>query len=166
MKKILVIGCPGSGKSTLSKKIQKILACEILHLDFIYHIDNEKQISKEELKTKITEFVAKKDSFIIDGNYTSTLDLRLGYADTVLFFHIDTETCVNNVLKRLSEDQRDDMAPGFDNSIMDDDFLDYIRDFNSNNIPVIEKLLASYPHIKVIHLYNYDEVDKFLESLR
>lgn len=166
MNKILIIGCPGSGKSTLARKIQKVLGYKILHLDYIYHIDNNNQITKEEFRQLNSDFVHSNEKYIIDGNYTGTLEFRLETADTVIFYQIDTETCVSNVLNRLLEPQRDDMAPGFDNSIMDDDFLDYIRNFNTNNIPRIESVLRNYPHIKVIRLHNYEEANNLLESLR
>jgi adenylate kinase family enzyme len=166
MKKILVIGCPGSGKSTLSKELQKILGFDILHLDYIYHIDNDNQISRDELKMKINEFTEQRESYIIDGNYSGTLEMRLKSADTVFFYMIDSQTCVSNAIKRLSEPHRDDMAPGFDNSKMDDDFLDYIRDFNTMSIPRIEKILNEFDHIEVIRLYSYEDANNVLESLR
>ena len=65
MKKIMIIGSPGSGKSTLSRKLKEILGIPVLHLDYIYHIDNNNQISREELKSTIKEFVTNNESFII-----------------------------------------------------------------------------------------------------
>ncbi len=101
MNKILVIGSPGSGKSTLSKELSKILNIPILHLDCIFHIDNYHNISKDEFLVKIKQFIDENDRFIIDGNYRDTLDFRLKFADTVIFFDIPTNICLENILKRI-----------------------------------------------------------------
>lgn len=166
MKRILVIGSPGSGKSRLSKDLSLLLGLPILHLDYIYHIDNERQISRADLKDKITQFVLSNDSFIIDGNYNGTLEYRLAYADTVFFYMIDKEICMENAVRRLQEPKRDDMAPGFDHTKMDDDFLDYIRDFECNNISMIEHVLKKFPNVNVIRFKSYKQKDEFLENLR
>ncbi len=166
MEKILVIGCPGSGKSYLSRELKLIFDYPILHLDYIYHIDNEHQISKEELREKIKEFVESNQQFIIDGNYTGTLEYRLQYADTVILYMIDTDICINNAIKRMKEPRRNDMAPGFDNSVMDDDFLEYIKRFNIELLPRIEEILRDNPDKHIIRLRSYEEKEQFLESLR
>ena len=103
MKRILVIGCPGSGKSTFSKKLSKALNYPILHLDRIFHIDNYNQISKDLLKSKIKTFIDNHNEYIIDGNYSGTLEYRLQSADAVFYFNINLETCVNNALIRCKK---------------------------------------------------------------
>lgn len=163
MDRILIIGCPGSGKSTLSKKLNDRLKYPILHLDFVYHIDNENQISKEELRSIIKEFCESNEQFIIDGNYTGTLEYRMQYADTIILYEIDTDICVSNAISRLSEQKRSDMAPGFDNTKMDDDFLDYIKGFNKNLLPKIEEHLSTFTG-KIIRLKSYEEADRFLAN--
>jgi len=165
MNKILVIGCPGSGKSIFSKRLSSILKYPILHLDRIFHIDNYNQISKEKLRKRIVDFCKENRNFIIDGNYTGTLDYRLKYADTVILFDIDNEICVSNAIKRVKDNQpRDDIAPGFDNSIMDPGFIDYIKSFNQKLRPRIDRILAEN-NIKPIIFYNYKDVEKFFENL-
>lgn len=166
MKRILVIGCPGSGKSTLSRDLSALLGYDILHLDYVYHIDNDNQISKTELRGIIKEFVENKPTFIIDGNYTGTLEYRLQYADTVILYEIDAKICVSNAIKRLKEPKRNDMAPGFDNSKMDDDFLEYIETFNQVITPRIEEILMKYPNINIIRLKNYEQASILLDSMR
>lgn len=163
MNRIMIIGCPGSGKSRLSKLLGKQLDIPVLHLDYIYHIDNFHQISREELKTMIESFASSHDRFIIDGNYNATMEWRLQFCDTVILLDIDTEICVKNVLERLNEEIREDMAPGFDNSIMDDDFLDFVRGFQSEKLPGIKNLLLQHQK-NVILLSDYDEIETFLEN--
>jgi len=165
MNKILVIGCPGSGKSTFSKRLTAKIGFALLHLDMIYHIDNYHNISREEFLKKIEDFIVHNESFIIDGNFSATLEYRLTKADTVILFDIDTEVCLTNVITRLNQkDFRDDMAPGFDNSIMDDDFLDFVRNFKSNRLPVIETMLADFSGT-VIRFHDYTDVEEFFGNL-
>ena len=160
----MVIGCPGSGKSTLSKKLAKKLDIPLLHLDYIYHIDNFKHITRDELKEMVTAFATSHERFIIDGNYNNTLEWRTQFCDTVVLLDIDTDICVENVLKRMSEEQRDDMAPGFDNTIMDDDFLDFVKGFKVNKLPHIKAVLDR-TDIHQIVLSDYDQMDEFLNSI-
>ena len=165
MKRILVIGCPGSGKSTFSKSLSKILKYPILHLDRIFHIDNKNQISRDLLKSKIKAFIDNNIKFIIDGNYSNTLKYRLKSADTVIYFNIDLEICINNAIKRCNNNQaRDDIAPGFDNSIVDPEFIKYIRNFNIDSKPNIEKILSNFKG-DVIRLDNYQQVDLYLKNI-
>lgn len=165
MKRILVIGCPGSGKSTFATRLSKKLKLPILHLDRIYHIDNFTQISRDELKQRIIDFIKENNRFIIDGNYSGTLEYRLKYADKVFYFDIPTDVCINNVIKRMnSNEPRPDMAPGFDNSIMDDDFIEYIRNFNKDMKPLNDEILAKYD-LSVTKFYNYEEVEDFFKNI-
>ena len=145
MKRILIIGCPGSGKSTLAKRISKKLNYPLLHLDRIFHIDNYNQISREELISKILYFIKNNNNFIIDGNYSGTLELRMKYADTILFFNIKTDICLTNVISRIKDGKlRDDIAPGFDNSIYHQEFIDYVKNFNKDKLPHLKKLLSNF----------------------
>lgn len=160
----MVIGCPGSGKSTFSKAISKKLNSKVLHLDYIYHIDNFRQISRDELKEMVVSFVSMNDKFIIDGNYGATMEWRMQFCDTVILLDIDTEICVRNVINRMEEGEREDMAPGFDNSIMDEGFLDFVKGFRENKLPQILELLDQSNLNKVI-LRNYEEIVDFIEEI-
>jgi len=165
MKRILVIGCPGSGKSVFSKRLAKILNYPILHLDRIFHINNNNQISRDKLKEKIVEFVQKNDTFIIDGNYTGTLEYRLRLCDIVFYFDIDESICLRNVIKRIEDNiPRDDIAPGFDNSIMDPEFIKYVKTFNNRVKSRVDKILEEN-QIKPIKFFNYDEVENFFINI-
>lgn len=159
----MIIGCPGSGKSRLSKLLSEQQSTPVLHLDYIYHIDNFKHISRAELKTMVESFATIHDKFIIDGNYGSTMEWRLQFCDTVILLDMDTSVCVDNVIKRMSDASRDDMAEGFDNSIMDEDFLEFVKTFRDRKIPGIKELLLKH-NIKTIVLRDYEEIDSFLEE--
>jgi len=84
MKKIMLIGSGGSGKSTLSKKIGEILNVPVYHLDQIFWKPGWGPTPEKEWDNLLRELV-KKEKWIIDGNYSKTLDIRLKEADTVIF---------------------------------------------------------------------------------
>ena len=66
--RILVIGCCGSGKSTFSKKLHKILKLPLIHLDKYYHKPNWEEPELVEWK-KTVFFLSQKPLWIMDGNY-------------------------------------------------------------------------------------------------
>ena len=76
MKKILVIGCCGAGKSTFSKKLQAILKLPLIHLDAHYHKPSWVEPEKEEWE-KVLKQILSQESFIMDGTYLESLDERI-----------------------------------------------------------------------------------------
>ena len=167
MKKIIVIGCPGSGKSTMVFKMNEKLHYPVLHLDKIYHIDNERHITREELVSKVDEFAKTNDNFIIDGNYISTVEQRIKLADTVILLDIDTEICIQNAIGRSKKEKTADMADGFDNSKLQSEFLEFITKFKNDSLPKIMDLIEKYKNEKtIVVLKNYVEIDKFIDSLK
>lgn len=100
MKKVLVIGSGGSGKTTLAKRIAASLNLELIHLDSIYWKPGWVETPKAEwLKT--VEEIVKREAWIMDGNYSGTLDLRILACDTVIFLDMPRIVCLWRVLKRL-----------------------------------------------------------------
>ena len=152
MKKIIIIGCPGSGKSTLAVKLKEKLNVPVLHLDSIYHIDNAMHITREQLTTRVAAFAGASDSWIIDGNYISTLEQRIMLADTIIWLNIDTSICLANVIARTRQPRGVDMAAGFDNTRLDDEFLQKIKDFNANTMPKMQNL--------------YQQIENFLQNIK
>ena len=167
MDKIIVIGCPGSGKSTLTFKLQNILKYPAMHLDKVYHIDNNTRISTEELIQKVDEFANSNNKWIIDGNYISTMEQRIILADTIILLDIDSNTCVENALARSKKDRQEDMAVGFDVSKISQEFLDYIAKFKETTLPKIMELFEKYKkHKNFIVLKSYNEIENYLLQLK
>ena len=83
-KKVIIIGSPGSGKSTFARKFRDITGLPLHYLDMIWHRPDKTTVSKEEFDSEL-EKILNKDSFIIDGNYSRTLEVRFYNCDTVFF---------------------------------------------------------------------------------
>ncbi len=168
MRRVLIIGCCGSGKSTFAKKLNKILKLELIHLDKLYWKPGWQRSSQVEW-TKIVQEIIEKDSWIMDGNYDSTLDMRIVKADTVVFFNFPRITCLYNTFKRalrgkLFKVVRSDIKEGCGEKL-DWTFLKWIWKFNKEvRLNYLEKLYKLKKEKEIIILHNYKESDDFLEK--
>ena len=76
MKKIIVIGCSGSGKTTFAEKLRDKLGLPLFYLDAIWHKPDRTHIPRDEFDARLTE-ILDGESWIIDGNYASTMEKRM-----------------------------------------------------------------------------------------
>lgn len=166
MERISIIGSGGSGKSTLSKQLEKRLGLPIYHLDSLFWKPGWVETEHDEWRA-IQESICLKSKWIMDGNYGGTLDVRLKYSDTVIFLDINRFTCLFRAIQRSIKSYgktRPDMAEGCKEQF-DIGFAKWILDYPKNKKPQILELLHSLPSDKrVIILKSASEVRKFLQS--
>ena len=112
MKKVLVICC-GAGKSTFSKTLQSVLKLEVFHLDQYYHKPNWEEPKKSKWE-KTVHALVQKPSWIIDGKFSGTMDVRIKHADTVVYLDYPILKCFWRVVRRIFKYNcvRSDMAIG------------------------------------------------------
>ena len=159
MKKIIVIGCPGSGKTTFSEKLREKIGLPLYYLDAIWHKPDKTHISREEFDARLDEILAL-DSWIIDGNYSRTVRCRIMACDTVFLFDLPTETCLNGAISRIGK-KRNDM-PWIDTAL-DPGFEQEIREFRTQKLPDIYALLDKYENGKKIVVFkSREEADAFI----
>ncbi len=166
MKRIMVIGCCGAGKTTLSRNLGKILSLGVTHLDQHYWkaewTETPADIWAEQVKN-----LAAHDSWILDGNYSGTMDIRLQRADTVIFLDYATPVCLWRIMKRVWKyrgRERPDMPPGC-RERFDWNFFHYVATFNLLRRKRLLSKLATLPsHIAVYQLSNDKEVRHFLRT--
>lgn len=166
MKRIMVIGCSGSGKSTFALELGRITGIEVRHLDRLNWRAGWKEVSRNEFDRQLDE-VLKKDSWIIDGNYSRTMEKRLEKAQVVFRFRLSTAACLYGYFSRLIKGKlgkkRIDMAEGCSERF-DLDFVRFIAGFENDNAERTEKLLEKYPHVKVIRFNSRRQAEKFLKG--
>lgn len=163
MKKIVIIGCPGSGKSYFSKKLKEKLNIPLYHLDMIWNKEDKTTLTREEFVVKLQK-IFNTESWIMDGNYQSTLDLRISNSDTVILLDYPLDVCLNGATSRVGI-KRDDMPWKEDK--LDENFKQYIIKFSENNLPEIYTILEKYKDSKEIIIFkSRKEADNYLNNLK
>ena len=166
MEKILIIGSPGSGKSTFGRMLSKKLNIPLVHLDSLWWKEGWVERERDEFDSLLL-MELKKKSWIIDGNFSRTLETRLQYADTVIFFDYNRFLCLWRVLKRVVTNHgkvRPDMPNGCPERF-DWDFLKYVYKFNDTQRKSIYAKLSAQKNIAVIVIKNKTEFKKYCKSL-
>ena len=166
MRRILIIGPGGAGKSTLARKLGERLGLEVFHLDRLYWRAGWVETPRDEWRGMLAELIAR-DAWIMDGNYSGTLDLRLGRADTVVLLDLPRVLCVWRVLKRWISyrgEARPDMAEGCPEELRLK-FALWVWSYQRRTRPKVLALLAAGdPGRAVIRLRSRREVEQFLAA--
>lgn len=167
MQKIIIIGCCGSGKTTLAKDLAKKLDLPLIHLDKINWHGNWQTISKEEFDSILQEEV-QKDKWIIDGNYNRTIPLRLKNCDTVIYLDFPIVLSLCGVMQRVMCNYgktRDDMG-GNCPERFDWEFIKFVLSFNRKHRKKYYSLLEAETDKNIIILRNRHQVKKFLAEIK
>ncbi|MEJ8553138.1 DNA topology modulation protein [Tepidibacter sp. Z1-5] len=167
MKKIMIIGSGGAGKSTLARKLGNIINIEVIHLDKLFWKSNWVETEYSEW-VEIIKKQVKKKSWIIDGNYASTMDIRLIDADTIIFLDFSRYICLLRAIKRrfmYKNKSRPDITEGCVETF-DLEFFGWIWNFPKSNRNMILKKLDKYKNEKNIFiLKNQKELMQFLSGI-
>lgn len=158
-KKIIVIGCSGSGKTTFSRKLHKIINLPVYYLDSIYWKEAATHLTREEFIEKQNE-IFKTNEWIIDGNYKHTLEMRIQEADLIFFFDIPMETCLDGVKFRTYRPELPCDLP------VNEELISWVKGFNAEVRPVILKYFEKYSDKKIITFQSRLEADKYLDRLK
>lgn len=161
MKKVMIIGCPGSGKSTFARSLTAKTGLPLYYLDMMYWNPDRTIKPKEEFRAALRETVALTE-WIIDGNYNSTLELRLEACDTVIFLDYPLEVCLSGVEERRGKPRPD--MPWVETE-PDLEFIEFITKFNEESRPMIVGLLEQYKNKNVIVFTSRGEADEYLRRL-
>jgi len=163
MKKVLVIGSSGAGKSTFARRLSKATNLKLVHLDQLHWKPNWVEPAKDEWR-KIVEDVLRDDEWIIDGNYSGTLALRLEKCDTVIFLDFPRTICTWRVIKRVflyRKKSRPDMAEGCAEKF-DWEFVKWTWNYPTRSKPNVEERLKRFGREKtIIRLKSNKDVENF-----
>jgi adenylate kinase family enzyme len=166
MKKILIIGSSGAGKSTFARRLGKATNLEVIHLDKLFWNPNWVETPKDEWQKKVEEAL-QDDAWIVDGNFSGTMETRIKACDTVIFLEMPRIVCVYRILKRVvfyRKGSRPDMADGCDERF-DWEFLKWVWNYPNRSKPKVEGLLKQFQDTKkIIRLKSKREVEKFLAN--
>ena len=162
MKRILVIGCPGAGKTYFSKRLSKLLNLPLIHMDNLYWREDKTSIDTEELKEKLLPYL-KKEEWIIDGNYHKTLEMRLPYATDVFVLDLSRKECIQGILDRI--DQPRDDIPWIEREEDATELIAWTADYGFRTKDEELALLNKNKHL-VIHTFkSRQEMNDYLDNL-
>ena len=161
MERIVVLGCPGSGKSTFARRLSEKTGIPLFHLDNIWWRADRTHISREEFDSRL-ETLMRGGSWILDGDYSRTYEMRIRAAGTVIFLDYDLETCLSGVSGRLGT-QRPDIP--WTESEPDPELIELINNYADENRPVILSLLRQYPEKRAVVLSSRAEAERWLEGV-
>lgn len=165
MQKIAVIGCCGSGKSTLASKLGDFLEIPVIHLDACYWHPGWVETPEAEWKETIQTLI-RGHTWIIDGNYSGTLDIRLREADAVIFLDFPQILCLWRVFKRWLRYRgrsRPDIANGCPERLSWD-FIQWIWQFPRQRPQILQYLNQYAEGRQIFILHQPSEVQNFLED--
>jgi adenylate kinase family enzyme len=158
--RIMIFGRPGSGKSTYSNKLSEETGILVYHLDKYFFVNDWIERDYQEFLTLQQELV-DKDSWIIDGNSTRSLEMRYHRATIVLYFCFPKIVCLFRLVKRLfSKDFRiDDRAPGCKENVRWC-LIKYMWTFEDRVKGQIAYLQKNYPEVQFYKIMNGQELQQ------
>lgn len=163
MKKVIVIGCPGSGKSTFSRALRERTGLPLYHLDLLYWNADRTTVERAVFRGRLSAILAE-ERWIIDGNYASTMEARLAACDTVIFLDFPAAVCLEGIRARRGK-PRDDM-PWIETEA-DGEFEDFVRRYNEEQRPYVLALLEQYSEGRnTVILRSREEAEGYLACLQ
>lgn len=166
MKRIMLIGCGGSGKSTLAVRLGESLSLPVHHLDRLYWQRGWEGLPRDEWRA-LQEELCVQPVWILDGNYTSTMDVRFESADTIIFLDLPTLSCLHGAIRRFLRfhgRSRPDMAEGCPEKL-DWEFLKWILRYRRDRRPrILARLRELGESKRVVILPSRHAVRRYLEE--
>lgn len=167
MRRVLIIGCAGAGKTTFAGALAEMTGLPLVHLDRLFWCGNWEHLSRDAFDTAL-QAELEKPEWIMDGNFDRTIPHRLQYCDTVFFFDLPRRSCLWGVTKRVFQNwgkSRPDMGGNcperFDRHKRE--LYRHIWHFNKNNRESYYKLLAGVENIIIFR--SRKEVRKYLREV-
>ncbi len=165
-KRILVLGPCGSGKTCLTRELSRILDLPAIHLDACFWRPGWISTPQPQWRSEVSSLI-KQHSWIMDGTYESTLDLRIPAAEAIIMVNRPRWSCLWGVLRRsltYRNKPRPDAPP---DQPIDLPYLRYIWRYPTRTDPLVAGLIEQHkPQIPVIRVGNRESVHVLLSALQ
>lgn len=164
VKRVAIIGAPGSGKTTLAIELKDVYNLPVVFLDSFYGFPNWVMRDPKERDEMILA-EAKKDKWIIDGTFIDTLEERVKVADMVIFLDFSTIIQLKGIFKRFFTNigkEKIDM-PGCKERL-NPSFVAYVATYNKKRRKYLIEILERYDKSKILHFKTQDELKKWLNK--
>ena len=161
-KKIIVLGCSGSGKSTFSGKLHELTGLPLIHLDNVWWRADRTHISRDEFDVALDGILAG-DEWIVDGDYSRTYEVRIRACDAVIFLDFSEEQCMDGIIGRVGKERAD--IPWVENRL-DPELVALVKKYRTENRPGLYDLLNKYAHKQIIIFNSRAQADEWLARLK
>jgi adenylate kinase family enzyme len=171
VQRVAVVGCPGSGKSRLSRQLAELLDIPIVHLDDLYWHRGWGRTPEADWQ-QIVRAMTDDPQWLIDGNFLSTLELRAARAQVVVFLDLMPSRCLFNVLRRHVRrrlGERDSLPRRIREAgdrpsvpLWRWRFWHFVASFRRNTWPAMQAIFDR-TGVDVVTLRSHAEVARFLE---
>ena len=162
MERILVIGSPGSGKSTFSRALAQRKQLPLVYLDQLFWNADKTTVDQAQFDQRLGEAMARTQAWILDGNYGRTLEMRLERCTQVFFLDLPVEVCLESVRARRGTVRPD--IPWVETE-EDPEFMEYIQTFPQQQRPKILELREKYGEKPWVVLHSRGQMDAYLRGL-
>lgn len=160
MKKVIILGCSGSGKSVFARRLQGCTGLPLICLDNIWWKPDRTHISRDEFDAKLAA-VLRTDAWIIDGDYSRTYEVRIRACDTVFFLDYDEDECMTGIRERVGKERPD--MPWVENEL-DPELVELVQNYRRENRPVVLELLNRYNDKRIHIFYSRKESEIWLSK--
>ena len=159
--RILILGCPGSGKSTFARALAARTGLPLVHLDNLWWRADGTHIPREAFDRAL-DGLLQGEQWIMDGDYSRTYEVRLRAADTVIFLDYPEDVCMAGITARVGQERPD--IP-WTESTLDPELVAMVRNYASSNRPALLSLFQKYPAKQVLTFTSREEADCWLSEL-
>ena len=161
MKKVIVIGCPGGGKSTFARMLYEKTGLPLYYLDQMYWNADRTTVDRAVFHERLRSTI-EKESWIIDGNYGSTMEMRMEACDTVFFLDYSLEVCLSEIEERRGKSRPD--MPWVEDEV-DEEFIAFIKNYSTDSRPKVMELLGRYSDKNIVIFKTRAEAAAFFENM-
>lgn len=158
MKRAVILGCPGSGKSTFAAELHARTGLPLTHLDMLWWKPDGTHVTREAFDAALSRILAQ-DAWILDGDYSRTYEVRLRACDTVFFLDLPEADCLAGVAQRAGK-----ARPDCPLTSVTPDLLDQVRRYRAENRPVVQALLRAYTDREIIVFHDRAEISRWLNA--
>lgn len=164
MRRILIIGNSGGGKSTLARRLGEKLDLPVVHLDVLFWKPGWIERDDDEFRSRVAEALSA-DAWVCEGDFRASWDLRMPLADTIVWIDQPPWLCLLRAIRRVAQYRdgtRPDMAEGCRETI-DFNFYGFIVTYNRRVRPALKAALATHgAAARLVRLRSDREIAAFL----